>query len=56
MKAFVRLTSISVALQLVETLKDRAKVNLLLPTSLPLKSKLPHRLLYLDRLNHITWL
>ena len=48
-EAFVRLTSISVALQLVETSKDQAAFSL--------KSKLPHSLFYFkDRLNHITWL
>ena len=54
-EAFVRLTSISVALQLVETSKDQAKINLL-PAASSL-TKVPHGLFYFkDRLNHITWL
>ena len=53
-KAFVRLTSISVALQLVETSKHQAKINLS-PAASSLKLKLPHGLFhFIDRLNHIT--
>ena len=51
-EAFVRLTSISVALQLVETSKDQAKTNLP-PAAFSLKSKLPHGLWhFIDQLNH----